>query len=344
MNNNKTSDTSSKSKPGSSHYQKLKWLQKTRTVGLWVQCDECNRWRYLPDVLDRQQLSKKWYCNMNPDTTKANCSEPEDPVPFNEEEDLIHSEYSAGSLVVAQLPGWPWWPAMVDDCPDTEQYYWLDGFSDIPTYYNVTFFDANDVTRAWVAPEHLKSYADGQVLLQKSLQSKKYGKRINEAMKQADDAETLPLEKRLEKYSFITKFRGNIVSPKKVTKKEIQKHNNIFKRKYKVDLPCEYSDSEDSDDVFLSNIAKHDDIIEGKKAKIIKYTEDDETNVEENTMVSNEANTLFKTLSLTDTDVNNNLDTFKNSSVNDFTDASGITNEMQQHHRMPTPPSDDFDF
>lgn len=62
----------------------------------------------------------------------ANCSVPEEPLRVTDEEDLIHSEYSAGSLVWARLPGWPWWPAMVDDCPDTEQFYWLDGFSDIP--------------------------------------------------------------------------------------------------------------------------------------------------------------------------------------------------------------------
>lgn len=62
----------------------------------------------------------------------ADCSIPEAPLRVRDEEDLIHAEYSCGSLVWARLAGWPWWPAMVDDCPDVEQYYWLDGFSDIP--------------------------------------------------------------------------------------------------------------------------------------------------------------------------------------------------------------------
>lgn len=66
------------------------------------------------------------------DVTVANCSVPESPIHVRDEEDLIHGEYTAGSVVWARLTGWPWWPAMVDDDPDTEQYYWLDGFSDIP--------------------------------------------------------------------------------------------------------------------------------------------------------------------------------------------------------------------
>lgn len=66
------------------------------------------------------------------DKNASDCVVPETPITIREEEDFIHGEYSAGSLVWARLPGWPWWPAMVDDCPDTEQYYWLDGFSDIP--------------------------------------------------------------------------------------------------------------------------------------------------------------------------------------------------------------------
>lgn len=44
----------------------LQWLQKQRTAGLWVQCDECNRWRFLPHVLDNHELPDKWYCHINP--------------------------------------------------------------------------------------------------------------------------------------------------------------------------------------------------------------------------------------------------------------------------------------
>jgi hypothetical protein len=52
--------------------------------------------------------------------------------PALEEQAMIHAPYGVGSLVWAQQTGYPWWPAMVDDDPDTEQFYWLNDFSDIP--------------------------------------------------------------------------------------------------------------------------------------------------------------------------------------------------------------------
>lgn len=45
---------------------------------------------------------------------------------------MIFNKYSPGSLVWAKLSGYPWWPAMVEDDPDLEQFYWLNEFSDIP--------------------------------------------------------------------------------------------------------------------------------------------------------------------------------------------------------------------
>jgi len=66
------------------------------------------------------------------DKTHNICAAPEKPPTPLEEEDLIHNIYTAGSVVWGRLAGYPWWPAMVDDDPDTEQYYWLNSFSDIP--------------------------------------------------------------------------------------------------------------------------------------------------------------------------------------------------------------------
>lgn len=76
------------------------------------------------------------------DISLSKCSVPEIPISIRDIEDLVYGEYSAGSIVLARLGGWPWWPAMVDDCPDTEQYYWFDGFSDIPVSF---FIYINDV-------------------------------------------------------------------------------------------------------------------------------------------------------------------------------------------------------
>lgn len=68
--NSSYKDILSQPAPGVSHFQKLLWLQKRRTTGLWVQCDECDRWRYLPDLIDRHELPNKWFCSMNPGKLK----------------------------------------------------------------------------------------------------------------------------------------------------------------------------------------------------------------------------------------------------------------------------------
>ncbi|CAH0721825.1 unnamed protein product, partial [Brenthis ino] len=250
--------------PGLSQRERLQWLQKKRTVGLWVQCDDCDRWRYLPDVLDSHELPNKWYCSMNPDTSVNRCSAPESPIELRSAEDLIHSAYAAGSLVAARARGWPWWPAMVDDCPDTEQYYWLDGFSDIPTHYNVVFFDSSEVTRAWLPPSQLKPYSQTKDLIKSALKTKSYRKRLEVAISQANDAENLSLEARLKKYSFITRYKGIIASPKKINVKLLKKFQNQFKRKFNIDLPEEFSDSDSE----MSPTQKHKNmIVLGNKKK-----------------------------------------------------------------------------
>ncbi|XP_073943405.1 uncharacterized protein [Choristoneura fumiferana] len=268
--------------PGLSHRHRLAWLQRRRGPGLWVQCDSCDTWRHLPHVVDAHQLPPKWYCSMNPEKSMANCSVPEAPLRVTDEEDLIHSEYSAGSLVWARLPGWPWWPAMVDDCPDTEQFYWLDGFSDIPTHYNVVFFDAADVTRAWISPENLKPFISNKKK-RHTINDKKYKKRLEKAMQLAEKAEKLPVLDRLAEFSFISTYKGAIVSPRKVTKRELEKFQNQLKRKFNVDFPIEVSSESDGEiQIIRENNKRKNVILIGtpkiKKTNPVLIGNDDEDN------------------------------------------------------------------
>ncbi|KAJ0180659.1 hypothetical protein K1T71_004063 [Dendrolimus kikuchii] len=237
-------DALSQPMPGLSHRQRLLWLQKRRSPGLWVRCDDCDKWRYVAHVLDRHELPAKWYCRMNGDQPESNCSVPETPITIREEEDFIHAEYSAGSVVWGRLRGWPWWPAMIDDCPDTERYYWLDGFSDIPTHYNVVFFDAHEATRAWLTPENLKPYLSSKKNMETKLLTlnNMYRKRIETAMTQAEDAARLPLSNRLAKYSFITRYKGKIVTPKKIDKEQLRRIERKMKRKYNIEYGTDSSD------------------------------------------------------------------------------------------------------
>ncbi|CAK1595615.1 unnamed protein product [Parnassius mnemosyne] len=354
---------------GLSHRERLLWLQKRRTEGLWAQCDECNLWRYLPHVLDRYELPHKWYCNMNPDKNFASCSVPEDPIHLRDEEDLIHSRFGAGSVVWARLPGWPWWPAMVDDCPDTEQFYWLDGFSDIPTHYNVAFFDKNDVTRAWIASENIVSYSNSKKLADRGLQSKKYSKRLITAIKQADDAAKLPVSSRLAKYSFIARYKGNILSPAKITKADIEKYRRHLKRKYNVELP---SDSSDTDNTPVKNYERKLKPVEGtpkkrnakamkpkkifKKAKAqigINTLNNDNIASDNNNTEQAEVNKTLQASNSMAVHVDSNPDTATGSFDNDTSKTylpeslNSIINEPESQYPqggVASPASDDFDF
>ncbi|CAG9585232.1 unnamed protein product [Danaus chrysippus] len=327
---------------GLTHLQKLIWLQNKRTKGLWAQCDECDKWRYLPDILDRYELPKKWFCRMNSDKSLASCSAPESPILLHDEEDLIHNEYSAGSLVLARIPGWPWWPAMVDDCPDTEQFYWLDGFSDIPTHYNVVFFDQYDVTRAWIDPLHLKPYSKQKNVI-KILNNKKYRDRLEAAISQANDAETLPLVERLKKYSFIWRYKGPIVKPRAVSRKYKEKYQKQFKRKYNIDLVDDSSESE-SDSDSNNNVVPNkieDSMMSKKRLGIKEYGAkkkcDHPVEKDSNTLVqeTEKCDSTQETVTHGSSETNIVKET-----VNKFeTPRTGI-----DENREKSPASDDFDF
>ncbi|XP_071059705.1 MORC family CW-type zinc finger protein 3-like [Pseudochaenichthys georgianus] len=44
----------------------------------WAQCDECLRWRKLPDGIDDLKLPDKWYCRLNPDPQFRSCQAEEE--------------------------------------------------------------------------------------------------------------------------------------------------------------------------------------------------------------------------------------------------------------------------
>lgn len=54
------------------------------------------------------------------------------PITEEIEKDLIENKYNAGSLVWGRVDGYPWWPAIVDDCPEALRFYELGELSMIP--------------------------------------------------------------------------------------------------------------------------------------------------------------------------------------------------------------------
>merc|ERR1712013_163612 len=98
-------------------------LQKLRTAGTWVRCSlqHCGKWRKLQEK-DPSQVVSKWECRKNPDVDYSQCSTPEQrwsPGP-----EWVQNRFTVGSLVYAQIQGFPAWPAMVDDDPDTGSFFW----------------------------------------------------------------------------------------------------------------------------------------------------------------------------------------------------------------------------
>ncbi|KAK2850298.1 hypothetical protein Q7C36_009081 [Tachysurus vachellii] len=51
----------------------------------WVQCDDCLKWRKIPDGVDTKKLPKKWFCHMNPDEKFRSCTVEEEPENADEE-------------------------------------------------------------------------------------------------------------------------------------------------------------------------------------------------------------------------------------------------------------------
>ncbi|KAF6715394.1 MORC family CW-type zinc finger protein 3 [Oryzias melastigma] len=51
----------------------------------WVQCDNCVKWRKIPDGIDDSEVIDKWYCYMNPDNQFRSCDVEEEPEGYDDE-------------------------------------------------------------------------------------------------------------------------------------------------------------------------------------------------------------------------------------------------------------------
>ncbi|XP_011877324.1 PREDICTED: uncharacterized protein LOC105567235 [Vollenhovia emeryi] len=195
--------------PTLSKEMKLLWLQPRRDVGMWIECcrKNCRKWRYCDDYHDPVAVPKIWYCEMNSDKTIAHCSIPEVVITKEVEEDLIRNKYNAGSVVWARKDGYPWWPAIVDDCPEAIRYYELKARSLIPVKYHVTFINSK-LRRTWLNTRDIRTFTKcSKRLLMKKLNGfdkTKYTKSLEKAYALASSAIQLSILERLHKFSFVS--------------------------------------------------------------------------------------------------------------------------------------------
>ncbi|KYN06473.1 Zinc finger CW-type PWWP domain protein 1 [Cyphomyrmex costatus] len=145
------------------------------------------------------------------DKTIASCLIPEVPITEEIEEDLIKNKYNSGSLVWGHVNGCPWWPAIVDDCPETLRFYELKNeSSEVPVKYHVTFFK-DDIQHAWLRSNSIKAFTK----CRKSIIMKKnryYNindkKSLEEAYTLAQSAIPLSILERLQRFSYISRLKN----------------------------------------------------------------------------------------------------------------------------------------
>ena len=161
---------------------------------------------------DPSLVPEYWVCNMNTDESINDCGKGEgDDVESDEE--FVSVEYTCGSLVWIKFPGYPWWPGMVDYCPEKEDTFLVDDRvnSRVAAKYHVVFFDrAQNVARAWVERDNLSKLAvvEEPPKNPQNFKNDAIRKRYQLAKEMAKDALSLPRIERIEKYSFVSLFTG----------------------------------------------------------------------------------------------------------------------------------------
>jgi len=184
-------------------------LQDMRISGTWVMCTRvtCGKWRYL-DVKDPSEVNDLFTCSDNPDSKFNECQSPEQLWSKNLNNNIVETRFTVGSLVWARMEGWPSWPGMIDDDPDTGSFFWTemrgDKWEDKPNSYHVVFFDDKEITRAWVPSARLRKFDSVKPVSAKSKLGARLGKAFEDAMKAAD----MNLMDRRKEFCLASRFKG----------------------------------------------------------------------------------------------------------------------------------------
>jgi len=199
-------------------------VDRTLTQGVWVQCSlkKCLKWRFLPTILDPSSLSEHWTCDMNDDINFNRCSYPE--VDWSDEtikEDYVYTKYNLGSIVWAKMASYPSWPAMVDDDPSCDSFYDYTENGEV-THYHVVFLDKH-VSRNWVLAKNVETFQNNEDKMSGLLKKRiSFSEDLKMAIEEAHDAMKMPIDERIQKYNFATRFsmRDEVKGGKVWTKHE----------------------------------------------------------------------------------------------------------------------------
>ncbi|XP_072552868.1 uncharacterized protein [Salminus brasiliensis] len=187
---------------------------------VWVQCSkaDCGKWRTLNEDVDPSLLPDDWTCENNPDPAFCSCSVPEEQSSMCEEK-MFFSNLVPGSLVWAQQDGHPWWPAMIERDPETDDYLEFNKKTDLDPYKcHVTYF-GDPVYIDWVLCSNVRNYTDlseDDVFSMLAFQGLK--EKLKDAVCMSKQALELYPQMRLMKFGFWTRYDSD---------REISEENNI---------------------------------------------------------------------------------------------------------------------
>jgi len=133
----------------------------------------------------------------------------EQPGPSHHTKPQYNIRHPSGSVVWAKMEESPWWPGMVDFCPDSEEYYWMEEESAEPSWYHVVFFDKGEhVTRSWVRSEWIQVFEPDKTFDHPSLQDIDRS-RLNISLAMAINCLEKTRDQRLAKFSLASLFQGS---------------------------------------------------------------------------------------------------------------------------------------
>ncbi|GIY84900.1 zinc finger CW-type PWWP domain protein 1 [Caerostris darwini] len=230
----------------------LKWIDHycSKNFGIWIECTKCKKWRKDFLYKESHEVPKNWCCSMLTleNGGKGKC---DDPAADIADEEFLN--YSPGSIVWAKLDGYPWWPAMVDENSDIEEFVWKENGI---THYNVTFLDKR-VTHAWILERFIRPFSNhfvGMDTFQKHKQNK-YAIAIREAKQRAETALKMPIKDRLKTFSFAYLFKGHWPSADNYEENDCENITDALLKEVE-DLESNFSthsDVSENEDLFIRN-------------------------------------------------------------------------------------------
>ncbi|XP_070560796.1 zinc finger CW-type PWWP domain protein 1-like isoform X2 [Ptychodera flava] len=181
---------------------------------IWVQCSNtyCLKWRKCLNVTDASTIPDNWECHMNADERYNSCMVPQQKIEEpDEDHEFVFTRYNIGSLVWARMQGFPWWPGMLEEDPDTECFYETDGASLYPKKYHVVFF-GDKVSRAWVSSNNVEAFTGAEEIEdfgQTKLKGKNYMKELVKAKEEGMKALEMSVKERISMYGFSKRYKGS---------------------------------------------------------------------------------------------------------------------------------------